>query len=485
MDDKGLGHEHMAPVLSRRDNNLIGGKGMKIARAAKRLAMLITVVALAVVTMACQGAVGPQGDQGPKGDKGDTGNSGATGPAGPAGVPGDTPFANLPGDGAITAMTSISTNPLKDDGFPVAPPSVDVSQYFYGGIGELTYRLVGQKDWGTTPAEHGVEYDNYTVPGTYATAPKYFTAKLAEDGKTLEFSVQTAVREVAVPEAAEEYTQHRSVIVLEAKDSQDKVAVHLLVVGNNRAPRDQASLPTNFRIGVQPDSVRGDDGELITALEALDESGGVWENFRCTNYNTCELQLAGYFDDDEGDSALVFDGKAQKPSEMKHVAITPIKGGIKIVGLVGTFDDPATAGVTEPSSIVVSVTATDPGGLESSRPLTVAIEARPTFKSGLPDFTIKKGDIPEDNSVDNYLVGGNLRITDADDAFSALTISSKSSNTDIVADGAVTQSTNALVLALIGDAGAATVTVRATEPLNGTDGIGQWAEDSFAVTVTN
>ena len=88
MDDRDLGHEHMAPVLSFRTNYPTGGKGMKIARAAKQLAMLITVVALAVVTMACQGAVGPAGEdgaRGPQGPKGDTGDTGATGTPGEPG----------------------------------------------------------------------------------------------------------------------------------------------------------------------------------------------------------------------------------------------------------------------------------------------------------------------------------------------------------------------------------------------------------------
>ena len=328
MDDTRWGHEHKAPVPSLRTNYPTGGNGMKIARGAKQLAMLITVVALAVVTMACQGAVGPTGDdgaQGPQGPKGDTGDTGSPG------SPGDTPFANLPATGAITAMTAISTNPTKDDGFAVAPSSVDVSQYFHGGIVGLTYRVVGQTIWGAAE-DHTITYANYNMAASYtANAAKWFTAKLDEDGKTLVFSVPAAVQETAVGETAAEYDDNRSVIVVEAKDSQDKLAVHLLVVGNNRAPRDQETLPNNFRIGVQPDTVRGDDGELIMALAALDDSGGVWEDFRCTHYNTCEFKLAGFFMDDEGDSNLTFSAKAKKPSEAKHLSFTSIDGGIEVI----------------------------------------------------------------------------------------------------------------------------------------------------------
>ena len=463
---------------------------MKIARGAKQLAMLITVVALAVVTMACQGAVGPTGDdgaQGPQGPKGDTGSTGSTGSQG---SPGDTPFANLPDTGVITAMTAISTNPTKDDGFAVAPSSVDVSQYFHGGIGGLTYRVVGQRTWGSVDANvNPVTYANYNMDDTYTTAnaAKWFTAKLDEDGKTLVFSVPAAEQENAVGEGAVEYADNRSIIVVEAKDSQDKLAVHLLVVGNNRAPLAQGTLPTTFRIGVQPDTVRGDDGELITALAAFDDSNGVWdnENFRCTHYNTCEFKLAGFFMDDEGDSNLTFSAKAKKPSEVKHLSFTSIDGGIMIVGMEATINDLDTEDVDE-SSIVISVIATDPGGLKLERDLTVAVEARPTVKVALPDFTIKKADIGANNMVDDYVVRGDLRLTDEDDDFSdGLTITSKSTNPTVIADDGVVKATNALTLTLIGDAGTATVTVRATEPVDGTAGIGQWVEDTIVVTVTN
>ena len=462
---------------------------MKIARGAKQLAMLITVVALAVVTMACQGAVGPTGDDGalgPQGPQGPQGDTGSTGSPGSPGSPGDTPFANLPATGPITAMTAISTNPTKDDGFAVAPSSVDVSQYFHGGIGDVTYRVVGQKIWGT---DHGIDYASYPMAATYlaTNAPKWFTAKLDEDGKTLVFSVPAAVQETAVGDVVAEYTEDRSVIVVEAKDSQDKLAVHLLVVGNNRKPRDQenTTLPTNFRIGVQPDTVRGDDGELITALAVFDDSSGVWdnENFRCTHYNTCEFKLAGFFMDDEGDSNLTFSAKAKKPSEAKHLSFTSIDGGIMIVGMEATINDPATT--PDESSIVISVIATDPNGLTYDRDFTVAVEARPTVKVALPDFTIKKADIGENNMVDDYVVRGDLRLTDEDDDFDALPITSKSTNLTVIGENGVVKATNALTLNLTGDVGTATVTVRATEPVDGTAGIGQWVEDTIVVTVTN
>ena len=257
MDDNGLGHEHIAAVLSRRDNNPTGGKGMKIARAAKRLAMLITVVALAVVTMACQGAVGPKGDDGPIGPQGPPGDDGAAGTPGQQGPSGDTPFIPLPTAGPIKA-TTISSNPSKDGDYATAPASVDVSQYFSGGIGEKSYEILGQRIWGTD-AELDVDYGSYSETDTFAAAVKWFSGKIADDGVTLVFSVPETVAETPVGSAPEEFVANRSVILLQATDEDDNKALHLLIVGNNRGPRvpSGVNLPDNFRIGVQPDSVRG------------------------------------------------------------------------------------------------------------------------------------------------------------------------------------------------------------------------------------
>jgi hypothetical protein len=224
------------------------------------------------------------------------------------------------------------------------------------------------------------------------------------------------------------------------------------------------------------------------ALAALDESNGVWGNFRCTHYNTCEFKLAGFFADDEGVSNLTFSAKARTPSEVKHLSLTSIDGGIMIVGMEATIDDPdTTGGDADESSIDILVIATDPGGLTRERALTVAVEARPTVKVALPDFTIKKADIGANNMVADYVVRGDLRLTDEDDDFSDdLTITSKSTNPTVIADDGVVKATDALTLTLIGYAGTATVTVRATEPIGtGTEGIGQWVEDTIVVTVTN
>ena len=200
------------------------------------------------------------------------------------------------------------------------------------------------------------------------------------------------------------------------------------------------------------------------------------------------MKLGTYFEDDEPATDLSFSARVSLPSEANHLYLMPISGGIKIVGREAVVDDPDTTGTTE-DTIIIVITATDPGGLTLDRNFTFRVEARPKLAKALPDFTIKKSVVPASPGVvDDYIVAGNLRFTDEDDEFSNIAITNKSSDKTVVADDDDAKSTNALTLTLTGDIGDADVTIRAREPIGGTGvtgGVGQWVEDTIRVSVTD
>ena len=146
MDDTKWGHEHKAPVPSLQTNYPTGGNGMKIARGAKQLAMLITVVALAVVMMACQGAVGPAGEDGAGGPQGPEGPEGPRGPEGPQG---HSAFEVIKAEPAIVLF---NVERIRGKTVVDGAKSIDISSYFRGGKPDITYSLVGV-----------VEFDDYEV----------------------------------------------------------------------------------------------------------------------------------------------------------------------------------------------------------------------------------------------------------------------------------------------------------------------------------
>ncbi len=329
-------------------------------------------------------------------------------------------------------------------------------------------------------------YANYDAAATYASAsPKWFTAELEKDGSMLTISVATANARTAVGEAADEFVANSSSFVIEAMDAHKSKAVHELIVANNRAPRAEGTLPTTFRIGEQPASVRdAKTGELITDLAALDDSGGVWEGFKCTQFNTCELALGGFFQDEEADGKLTFSAATKHAGDAKYLSFMATDGGVVIVGKEAKVDDADTTG-TDESQVTVVLTATDPNGLKLNQDLTVSMESRPMAPAMLEGVTFK--DVTATTAVLTQIVAraANVNFKDEDDAYTALTITSKTDNKDVVAaDGVAKDSSTPenLVVTAVGNRGIATVTIVTTEPVDGTAGIGQFAETTIQVT---
>jgi hypothetical protein len=311
-------------------------------------------------------------------------------------------------------------------------------------------------------------------------------AELEKDGSMLTISVVKAVERTAIGDTAAEYVGNSSSFVIEATDAQKNKAVHEIIVANNRAPQSQGSLPEDFRIGEQATSTRdAKTGELIMALDALDNTGGVWEGFKCTQYNTCEFPLAAYFQDEDADGTLTFSAATKHAADAKYLSFTSMDGGIVIVGNEAKVDDADTGGVNE-SQVIVVLTATDPNGLKLPQDFTVNMESRPTAPATISGVTFKDVTASDATLTKTIVRSAANNFKDADDAYSTLTVTSKTSDKDVVAENGVMKGTGEdadnLILTIIGNRGSATATIVLTEPVDGTDGIGQFAETTIEVT---
>ena len=102
---------------------------MRITRAAKVAAFPLIVLALVVALIACQGPAGLAGKDGTAGKDGKDGTSGDTGDEGPQGDPG---FPAL----APVADADVVHIDMDTDGEVM----VDLSEYFAGGVGDVTDR---------------------------------------------------------------------------------------------------------------------------------------------------------------------------------------------------------------------------------------------------------------------------------------------------------------------------------------------------------
>jgi hypothetical protein len=320
--------------------------------------------------------------------------------------------------------------------------------------------------------------------------PVWFTAELAKGSSTLVISVKKGQERTDVAAATDAFTTNASSFLIEATDTQKNKAFHEVIVANNRKPLPGAEFPNDFSLGEQPDSVIDPKTKgLLTALAALEDADGIWEEFKCVQFNTCEFALGAYFTDDgDDDSELIFSAAAKHAADGKYLQLSPIDGGIKIVGVEAKLDDPATADGVNESHIIVNVTAEDPNGLKLTRPFTVQMEAQPTAPATLPSVTFDKVTAANAALTKTILRSASSSFKDADDLYPLLMVSSKTSNKDVVAEDGVQKGDNNnegdLELTIVGNRGNATVTIVLTEPVDGTAGIGQFAETTISVTVT-
>ena len=384
MDDTKWGHEHMAPVPSLRTNYPTGGNGMKIARGAKQLAMLITVVALAVVTMACQGAVGPTGDQGPKGDKGDTGDTGGTGGTGQPGVPGTAPLTIY---GDIKSIVVNDGPAPAGETDPAWGPAGTVSvadSFFRGGYEPIKYALVEPDAANEGTVQADVER-SYAAEDANGIGTSIF--KLSLSGGVLSYEARD---DEAAPGAdGVDYTVGTTFHVKATDDIKASETTPLLRLLRNRPPVAGETPFTEVFVGTQ-------DGFVFPADVDTDSEKAEYREDPCNNImNHCVTIMA---DDEETGNQF----KDEAPTELTYMVVSDdptmvsasVDGTeIQVTGLMATGDVDGQA-VTDRDPGEVKVSATDRGGLTTSatnvRTLLVNVDPAPTRAGQLNNGEVLK-----------------------------------------------------------------------------------------------
>lgn len=457
---------------------------MKIARAAKQLAMLITVVALAVVTMACQGAVGPQGEQGPKGDKGDKGEQG---PAGQTGQPGEAGTGAFELKSAEVHMVLFNVQEEAGKRSIEGAKTVDVSDFFRGGSG-VTYKFSPEKLDDFTLAISGSTLTiTPTKTGSELPAPADTTATDGPFSETIKSDSATDARTQA--------------LTVTATDGDGVERAKTVNVRYNRAPRldgTNQTFPTGdtgfatISIGTQTDVIMSvtaaDDPTLIATPRAW---GGTAETrlVLCKTYNECDISLdvGNYYDDDDdnADDSVQGTRTYRAVSSDGSVSVTSIKGGLRLT----VHGVPAkNASVT-----IDEITATDANGLtfKDSRTITVMVDPRPSVPSVEYSLEAARGSTTSDGS---FLPDLNAFFENKDGAGAdqALTFNLAKDVTSTlvtvtIADGA---SAANVTVSSVASRGNYQFTVRAREAGYRADthtsvAVGQWIEKEFTMGVTD
>ena len=486
MDDNGLGHEHMAPVLSRRTNNPTGGKGMKIARAAKRLAMLITVVALAVVTMACQGAVGPKGDEGPRGPAGPAGEDGTPGTPGQQGPQGTGAF-ELKTDAIHTVLFNVEEEAGKRS--VEGAQNVDLATFFRGGVA-ITYEVSPEK----------LDDFSLELSGSALTlTPTKSGNMLPDPGDTTTGGENGAFSGTLkdATNAAEARTQALTVTATDGDGVEREKTVH---VRYNRAPRlgtDDEFLATavgfaTISIGTQRDVIMNVTSETDDTLIAAPRAWGGTEAARlvtCKTYNECDIMfdVGAYYVDDDDTATAKGDRTYNAVSSDSAVSVTSIKGGLRLtVSGVQAKVEPV---------IIDEITATDSEGLifKDSRTITVNVDPRPAVPSVQYSLEAERGETTTDGSFIPAL-SDFFANKDGEGADEALTYNlAKDVTSTLVSVMIATGETNAnIVVSPLASRGNYQFTVRAREPGyraaaadHMADEVGQWVEKEFTVGIVD
>ena len=470
MTDTNLEHEHKAPVLSLRSYYPPGGNGMKIARVAKQLAMLITVVALAVVTMACQGAVGPQGPQGEKGDTGAAGDPGATGPQGPVGPVGPQGPQGFSAFEIIsTAADTVLFNVERIRGKTVgdSAKSIDVSLYFRGGRPDITYSLVGEVE--LTDYEVAISGSTVTItPKDSVTLPN--PEEDTDDAAFLAFGeTDTRTEQFMVKAVDADMVDHTKTINVQYNKAPELTTTTF--------PEKAAGFAT-LNIGTQDAVIMAPSATDATKLVATPRAWGDITDVEasrvtCKRYDECDILLGEYFTDVQ--DGLTYDAS----SDNSAVEVVPIKGGIKLK-VVGTTD----------KAVVIDDFTVSDGELTyeagAARSITVTVDPQPTESDA--EFTLKKNQGDGADTPDPLIADLNDYFENMPATNGAMTFSiSEEVDSSLVE---VSVATNALNVAIQISAATKDYSfgVRAREAgyrtaTHGSENVGQFVDKEFTLTV--
>ena len=445
--DEGAELDSISRNTYRREVNASGQEVFmthRVARPMKFAAFISIIISMAVIFAACQGAVGPKGDAG---DDGDPGATGATGPQGPQGIPGEAPLTTG-SDTRLTLLVNVSTV----DGAQVVETKapIDVSEYFFGGRGTVTYTLGGAT--GLTGFSASLEGSMLTV------------ARLA--------SHVFQATDYDTPDADSAQETARTVTI-SAKDELDRTQTQDILLQFNTAPVEDTNttLPA-FHIGTQDAAIMIPDPNDATKMIA--GSRTFLTAVKCEKFNECVVTLTSFYEDAQS-ADLTYVGTPDNAA----VTATPAKGGL-LIKAEAEYD----------KVVMIKVVASDPGGLSSTadteRAIAVTINPPPKDKNQSYELSAAKGADNDSLIADLDVFFKNDRaVGHTDDEVFTYALEKGTGNDLVViavtGPGAVSATVNAAA-----STGDYTFTVRCTEPntLTDVDEVGQWIDKTFTVTVT-
>jgi hypothetical protein len=427
---------------------------MRFTRAAKVAAFPLLAMVLVVALIACQ--AGPPGKDATAvpGTTGTTGTTGAMGVNALNPVAGDDVIFNDKALPAVFAAADVRT--------------IDLDPYFVGGnrVGIKYTMSPLPLPSGLMPAMGVAITDNMLV--------------VTPDGDT-------------APAGNNVYDNRH--VIIRATDADDRIADNVIAIRRNRAPTGTGTT-ADIRIGTQPDAIMATNGVQVALFGDL-------ENWTCSSFNTCTLNLATIITDDM-DDMLMYSATPADSDNFSVEPAAPAAMGITLTGKAATK-----------AAVVVTTNAMDTGMLEvveGDRPtFNVIVDAQPVKIADITAVTLERfapgggGGVfigraatgglpaffkdPEGQPLEfSYTYADHDPLPENDpNTVSAVVLAT---TVEFDHDGTTqtpmpaTPALSVIQLTAL-NVGTTTVTVRATEPDAEGDGtgIGQYVEGSFTVTV--
>ena len=407
----------------------------RVARPMKFAAFISIIISVAVMLAACQGAVGKQGDTGPQGPKGDPGTTGTQG----------TPGINalIATGGTATILVNNDADNTDTDLVGDTPADWDVSEYFTGGAGELTYE--------------GGDPQTPAFDGPFATS--YYTVTVSPAG-IASLTVRDTDEEAGVQPVDPDDREADPFVnfVVTATDENGIEAKKRVVVQRNLAP---AVVATNITVtggvGTQ-DAANPSEDEAVTKVRP--------------NLNQFVVELNVAADNTDNDAHFTDAGpdSVTITAESSHSSVASVAvDGKKVIvtGHTATDDDAAT---DAPEMVTITLKATDAGRMTSEeKTFTVAVVVAPKAKSSIGSQTYNVGStaISLVNNIGEFF----------DPTMDNDNISAKSSDDTKVEIAETEVNSSGHLEGTPKNTGEVTITVTAT------DGIGQFATQTFQATV--
>jgi hypothetical protein len=415
---------------------------MRFTRAAKVAAFPLLAMVLVVALIACQ--AGPPGKDATAvpGTTGTTGTTGAMGVNALNPVAGDDVIFNDKALPAVFAAADVRT--------------IDLDPYFVGGN------------------RVGIKYTMSPLPLPSGLMPAMGVA-ITDNMLVVTPNADSA------PTVTNDANPYRNVhVIIRATDADDRIADNVIAIRRNKAPTINGMIEA-IRIGTQPDAIM---------VGTQDDLFGNRAGWTCTNFNKCTVALTERYPDNTPTDKLKF---TATPTDSDKFMVASVDTGISLTGAATT----AKADGTNEAAEVVEVTtnATDTGMLEIAADdrlkFNVNVDGQPEKVRDIADVVLERYGPLGVQYMGRAATAG-LPAFFQDPEEKALTFTFSYDDATIVNarlgtafdhdELGTTPEVSPIELRSL-NVGTAVVTVRATEPPGGDDGIGQYVEGTFTVTV--